>query len=75
MKTKSTLTLFMVVVFVMMTVLASCNNVGSANQSTLHLSPMMCQALLDGMNPKEFCETKGKNTFADCKMKLHYPDG
>ncbi len=63
MKTKSTLTLFVVVVIVMMTVLSSCNNAGHTNQSTLHLSPLMCGILLEGINPEEFCETKGKNTF------------
>ncbi len=40
------------------------------NYTALHISPAMCEFLLDGSRPKEFCETNGKGTWLEHKYLL-----
>ena len=40
------------------------------NYSTLHFSPMMCEATFDGMTPNDFCTNNGEGTFLEDKY-LH----
>lgn len=67
MKRKSTLSFFMAIVLVLITILSSCNTVNHADQSVVHLSPFMCGFMLKGITPEEFHETKGKNTILEGK--------
>ena len=65
MKNKSTLTVLILALFAMSTIFSSCNNENSTEKVTLHISPMMCETMLYGLTPEEFCETKGNNTFLE----------
>ncbi len=40
------------------------------NYSTLHFSPMMCEATFEGMTPEDFCTNNGEGTFLKDKY-LH----
>ena len=39
----------------------------TANYSTLHISPVMCEYMLSGATPNEFCNCKGEGTFLENK--------
>ena len=65
MKFKSSVMSLIAITFTLMIILSSCNNSNIAGQTTLHLSQMMCEASLNGITPKRFCETKGQNTFLE----------
>lgn len=69
MKNKSVLAVLLVAILVIMTLLTSCVS-NKNNQTTLHISPMLCTAMLEGVSPNEFCDSKGKNTFLENKYLL-----
>jgi len=64
MKIKSFLTVLMAIIFVV-TLFSSCSKENSSEQSLLHMSPVMCKYMLDGVTPEEFYESNGKNTFLE----------
>ena len=41
------------------------NDSNDANYSTLHFSPVMCEAAFYGIKPEEFCTTRGAGTFLE----------
>lgn len=41
---------------------------------TYHLSPEVCEMMLDGVSPDLFCKTKGKNTFLEGRYSDAYVD-
>lgn len=55
-------------------IFSSCSNGSVTEQSTLHISPAMCEFMLEGLSPNDFCASKGKNTFLENKYLHAYVD-
>ncbi len=64
MKNKSVVAVLLAVMLVTITILTTCIK-NKTNQTTLHISPMLCTAMFEGVLPNEFCAAKGENTFLE----------
>ena len=53
---------------------SSCNSEKISNQTTLHISPVLCEAMLNGITPTEFCNSKGEETYLKGKYVQAYVD-
>lgn len=70
MKNKSILLSLLLII----TLFSSCNNEGITNQTTLHISPTLCEPMLEGMTPAIFCDTEGRGTFLEGKYLQAFVD-
>lgn len=53
---------------------SSCNREEFADQTTLHISPVLCEAMLYGITPTEFCNSTGEGTFLEGKYLQAHVD-
>ena len=56
------------------TLFSSCHKEEITNQTTLHISPTLCESMLEGMTPTRFCDTEGQGTFLEKKFLQAYID-
>lgn len=66
MKNKSVVAVLLAVMLAITTLLTSCKK-NNTDQTTLHISPVLCTAMFEGVSPNEFCNSKGENTFLENK--------
>ena len=53
----------------------SCKKEKISNQTTLHIPPILCEAMLFGVTPAGFCDTEGQGTFLEKKfLQAHVDD-
>ena len=75
---KKTITLHMILVILfcfLTTFFSSCNRQVAKDQTTLHISPMLCESMLYGITPTDFCTTKGAGTFLEGRyLQAHVDD-
>ena len=64
MKIKSFVAFLLSSIIITTTFLTSCATF-KTNSTTLHISPMLCTAMFEGVSPTEFCNSKGKDTFLE----------
>ena len=68
MKKTTILLMSLLLLFCLLTMFcSSCNRQVTKDQTTLHIPPMLCEPMLDGITPIEFCNTEGKGTFLEGK--------
>lgn len=74
MKNKSILlVLSLMLLFTML--FSSCNREKkNADQTTLHIPPVLCEPMLGGVTPTDFCTTKGADTFLEGRYLHAYVD-
>jgi len=73
MKIKSIVSILLSILLIAM-LFPSCNEEEIVDKTTLHLSPIMCGYVLQGVTPEEFCSSKGKGTFLKDKYLQAYVD-
>lgn len=74
MTNKSILSILLSVLLITM-LFSSCRREENADQTTLHILPILCEPMLDGMTPTEFCNTEGTGTFLEGKyLQAHVDD-
>ncbi len=57
------------------TLFSSCKKEKISNQTTLHIPPILCEAMLFGVTPAGFCDTEGQGTFLEKKfLQAHVDD-
>ena len=64
--------LILIIILVVFAPIFSLNH--TANYSTLHISPMLCEYMLYGVTPTEFCNSKGEETFLEGKYLQAHVD-
>lgn len=62
-----TISLILLSMLLIIMLFSSCNIEEIINQSTLHISPLLCEYMLEGITPTEFCATEGEGTFLEGK--------
>lgn len=74
MTNKSILSILLSVLLITM-IFSSCNREEITDQTTLHIPPILCEPMLGGITPTEFCNVKGKGTFLEGKhLQAHVDD-
>ena len=74
MKNKSILLVLLLVLLITMP-LSVCHRGEIADQTTLHIPPILCRPMMGGITPTEFCNTEGKGTFLEGKyLEAHIDD-
>lgn len=74
MKNKSILSFLLSVLLTIM-FFSSCQKKEISDQTTLHIPPILCESMLDGTTPTNFCTTKGAGTFLEGRyLQAHVDD-